>query len=167
MQHDPAVAHGVDVFIGDVVGQRDRRLARIGLGLAADGQLAACNIDPLGLELDIEIVRKAELAVDRQAAQRRRTDVEDHCPCPGRDRHRVAFARHLALSGHEAGSDQSDRWTAEAGACAGMSTGGVSATPASPKPRTAGRSKQRESNRRSCVRMMSIPSLGTVSPAVH
>ena len=94
--HDATVPHGIDVFIGEIVGQGDRRLVRIGLGLAADVELAALHIDPLGRQREIAIVRKAELAVDRQAAQRRRTDVENDVLVPA-DRHRVAFARHLAV----------------------------------------------------------------------
>ena len=94
--HDPAVPHGIDVFIGDVVGEGDRRLVRIGLGFAADVQFAARHIDPLGRQIEIAIVRKAELAVDRQTAQRRRTDVEDDVLAPA-NRHRVIRARHLPV----------------------------------------------------------------------
>ena len=65
-----------------------------GSGLAADLQLAPAQVDPLGFELDIAIVRKAELAVDGQAAQRRRIDVEDDFHVAA-DRDGVAFARHL------------------------------------------------------------------------
>ncbi len=95
-EHDPAVAHAVDVFTRDVVGQGDRGLVQIGMGLAADVQLAARQIDPVGLQLEIAGVREAELAVDGQAAQRRRTDVEDDVLVPA-DRHRVAFAWDLAI----------------------------------------------------------------------
>ena len=94
----------IDIFIGDVVGQGDRRLARIGIGFAADRQLAAVQVDPLGVEPDIGVVRKAELAVDRQAAQRRRIDVEDDF----RARAIVTFspAPGTRPSGQPAGSDQ-------------------------------------------------------------
>ncbi len=93
--HDAAVAHGVDVLILDGVGQGDGRLAGVGLGLAADVQLAAGQVDPLGRQLQILVVGEAELAVDGQAAERRRTDVEDDVPVPA-DGHRLARARHLA-----------------------------------------------------------------------
>src|SRR5690606_27286001 len=62
-QHDAAVAHRVDVFTRMIVGQRDRGLASIRLGLAADVEFAAAQINPLGLEVDIAVVRKPELAV--------------------------------------------------------------------------------------------------------
>ena len=95
-QHDPTVAHGVDVLVLDVVGQGDDGLARVGMGLAADVELAAGQIDPVGPQLEVPVVGEAEPALDRQAAQGRRTDVEDEAPV-ARDGHRVAFARDLAV----------------------------------------------------------------------
>ena len=94
--HDAAVPHGIHIFIGDVVGQGDRCLARIRLGLAADVELAALQINPVGLQLRIEIVREAELAMNRQTAQGRGIDVEDNVLVPT-DRHRAACARHLPV----------------------------------------------------------------------
>src|SRR5690606_39853398 len=73
-QHDPAVAHRVDVLTGDRVGQRDRRLAGVGPVLAADVQLAAAQVDPLALDTDVDVVGDGQPAVDRQAAQGRRID---------------------------------------------------------------------------------------------
>src|SRR5690606_26595139 len=40
-QHNAAIAHGVDVFARMIVGERDRGLAGIRLGLTADVELAA------------------------------------------------------------------------------------------------------------------------------
>ena len=40
-EHDAPVAHGVDVLALDLIGQRDRRLARVGPRLGTDLQLAA------------------------------------------------------------------------------------------------------------------------------
>jgi hypothetical protein len=94
-QHDAAVAHRVDVLAGDLVGEGDRSLPRIGLGLAADLQLATAQVDPLGGKLEVAVVGEPELAVDGQAAQRRGADVEHDLEVAG-DRDRVAFARHLA-----------------------------------------------------------------------
>src|SRR5690606_30708075 len=73
---DPAVSHAVDVFARDIVGQGDRRIARVRLALVTDLQLPAQQY-PLGGELEIRVVGKAELAVDIHAMQRRRTDIED------------------------------------------------------------------------------------------
>ena len=67
-------------FIIDVVGEGDCRLARVGAGLSADFQFPVQH-DPLGGQFKVAIVCEAEFAVDRQTAQRRRTDVEDHVPC--------------------------------------------------------------------------------------
>src|SRR6185503_12591150 len=55
----------------------DGRLACVGFGFGAYFQLPVHH-DPLGGQLDVGFVREAELAFDMQAAQRRRTDVEDH-----------------------------------------------------------------------------------------
>src|SRR5690606_1153136 len=63
-QHDAAVAHRVDVFAWELVGERDRGLAGVRLVLAADVELAAAQINPLGLEVHIAVVRKPELAID-------------------------------------------------------------------------------------------------------
>ncbi len=95
-EHDPAVAHGVDVLVGHLVGQGDRRVVPVGFGLAADLQLAAPQVDPLGVEPDVAIVREAELAVDRQAAQRGRIDVQDHVDVAGDD-DGIAFAGHFPV----------------------------------------------------------------------
>ena len=69
--HDPAVV------TRDIVGEGDGRLARVGLGFGADFQFPV-HEDRLGGQLDVGFVREAEFAVDSQAAQRRRTDVEEH-----------------------------------------------------------------------------------------
>ena len=77
-EHDAAVTHAThDVFALDVVGEGDGRLARVGAGFAADLQLPVHH-DPLGGQFQVGVVREAEFAVDRQTAQRRRTDVEHH-----------------------------------------------------------------------------------------
>src|SRR5690606_22853253 len=89
---DPAVTHAVDVLVGDVVGQGDRRVARVGLALAADLECPA-EQNPLGRELEILVIRKAEPAVDMHAIERRRTDVEDDVHACG-DRDDVAFLGH-------------------------------------------------------------------------
>ncbi len=94
--HDPAVTHARhDVFTLDVIGEGDGRLARVGAGFAADGQLPVQH-DPLGGQLQVGIVREGELAVDGQTAQRRRTDVEDHFLVPA-DGDLVACDGHLAV----------------------------------------------------------------------
>ena len=67
--HDAAVTHADhDVLALDVVGEGDGRLAGVGPGFGADGQLAVEH-DPLGGQLQVGVVGEAELAVDRQAAQ--------------------------------------------------------------------------------------------------
>jgi hypothetical protein len=77
-EHDAAVTHaGHDVFTLDVVGEGDGRLAGMGAGFAADGQLAVQH-DPFGGQLQVGVVREGELAVDGQAAQWRRADVQHH-----------------------------------------------------------------------------------------
>jgi hypothetical protein len=96
-QHeDAAVAHGADVFIGDIVGQGNDGIACVALRLAADLQFAASQIDPLGGEVDVAIISEAELAVDGEAAQRWGRDVEDDAAV-ARNGHRVAGTRHLAI----------------------------------------------------------------------
>ena len=100
-EHDPAVTavirstHATDVFVFDVVGEGDGRLARVGPGFGADLQFPVQH-DPLGGQFKVGIVGEAEFAVDRQTAQRRRTDVEDHVLafCNG---DRVACDGHLAV----------------------------------------------------------------------
>ena len=82
-EHDPAIAavvraaHATDIFVLDVVGERDGRLACMGPGFRADCQFPVQQ-DPLGGQFEVGIVGEAEFAVDRHTAQRRRTDVEDH-----------------------------------------------------------------------------------------
>jgi hypothetical protein len=94
--HDAAITHaGHDVFVGDGVGEGDRRVARVRVRFAADGQLAVQH-DPLGGQLEIGSVREGELAVDRETAERRRTDVEDHVLVSTND-DLVACDRHLAV----------------------------------------------------------------------
>ena len=78
-----------------VVGEGDGGLAGVGLGFGADRQLAVQH-DPLGGQLQVGVVREGELAVDGQAAQRRRADVEDHFLVLG-DRDLVACGRHLVV----------------------------------------------------------------------
>ena len=81
-EHDPAVTavirstHSTDIFVFDVVGEGNGRLARVGPGFGADFQFPVQH-DPLGGQFKVGIVGEAEFAVDRQTAQRRRTDVED------------------------------------------------------------------------------------------
>src|SRR5687767_7985121 len=48
----------------------------MGPGFGADFQFPVQQ-DPLGGQFKVSVVGKAEFAVDRQTAQRRRTDVED------------------------------------------------------------------------------------------
>ena len=82
-EHDPAVTavirstHSTDIFVFDVVGEGNCRLACMGPGFGADFQFPVQH-DPLGGQFKVVIVGEAEFAVDRQTAQRRRTDVEDH-----------------------------------------------------------------------------------------
>ena len=94
--HDAAVTHaGHDVFIGDGIGERDRRVARVRGGFAADRELAVQH-DPLGRQLEVGVVRERELAVDRETAERGRADVEDHVLVAA-DRDLVAGDWHLAV----------------------------------------------------------------------
>ena len=59
--HDPAVAHAHHaVFVLDVVGEGDGRLARVGLGLGADVQLPVQH-DPLGGQLQVGLSAKLSL----------------------------------------------------------------------------------------------------------
>jgi hypothetical protein len=81
-ERDPAVAavirstHSTYVFVFDVVGEGNCRLACMGPGFGADFQFPVQQ-DPLGGQFKVSVVGEAEFAVDRQAAQHRRTDVED------------------------------------------------------------------------------------------
>jgi hypothetical protein len=59
--------HPPDVFILDVVGEGDGRLACMGPGFGADLQLPVQH-DPFGGQFDVRGVCEAELAVDRQTA---------------------------------------------------------------------------------------------------
>src|SRR6185503_17022714 len=94
--HDPAVTHaGHDVFVGDGVGEGDRRVARVRARFAADRELAVQH-DPLGGQLEVGVVRERELAVDRETAERGRADVEDHVLVAA-DRDLVAGDWHLAV----------------------------------------------------------------------
>ena len=70
-------AHSTDIFVFDVVGEGNGRLAGMGPGFGADFQFPVQH-DPLGGQFKVGIVGEAEFAVDRQTAQRRRTDVEEH-----------------------------------------------------------------------------------------
>ena len=74
--HDPAVTHSIQFFIRDIVGEGDGRLALVGFGFGADFQFPVHH-DPFGGQLEVGFVREAEFAFDMQAAQRRRTHVED------------------------------------------------------------------------------------------
>ena len=89
-QHDAAVAHGVDVLALDRVGERDRGGAGKRASLAADRQLAAGQVDPLGGQREIALVGEGQLALHDDAAQRGRRNVEHHLDI-ARDRHRIAF----------------------------------------------------------------------------
>ena len=73
---DAAITHAVDVLIGNRVGQGDRRIGRVRHARAAGTQLPAQQ-NPFGRELDIVVVGKAELPVEVDAIERRRTDVEN------------------------------------------------------------------------------------------
>src|SRR4029077_11186266 len=87
-EHDAAVTavgrstRAGDVFVFDVVGEGNGRLACMGPGFGADFQFPVHH-DPLGGQFEVGIVGETEFAVDRQAGQRRRTDVEDDVLVPG------------------------------------------------------------------------------------
>jgi hypothetical protein len=70
-------------------------LACMGPGFGADFQFPVQH-DPLGDEFEVGIVREAEFAVDRQTAQRRRTDVEDYFLARWND-DLVTGARHASV----------------------------------------------------------------------
>jgi hypothetical protein len=82
--HDPAVNaltrdtrwRNADVFAFHIVGEGNRRFARVGPGFGADFQFPVQH-DPLGGQLKVLVVCEAESAVDRHTAERRRTDVEN------------------------------------------------------------------------------------------
>ena len=109
-EHDPAVTavirstHSTDIFVFDVVGEGNGRLARMGPGFGADFQFPVQH-DPLGGQFKVGVVGEAEFAVDRQTAQRRRTDVEDARPCP-LAMVTLSPAAGTLRSGQVAGSDQ-------------------------------------------------------------
>src|SRR5262249_213987 len=65
------------IFVFDVVGEGNCRLAGVGFGFGADFQFPVHH-DPLGGEFKIFIIREAQSAVDRQTVQRRRTGIEDN-----------------------------------------------------------------------------------------
>ena len=95
--HDAAVTHADhDVLALDVVGEGDGRLAGVGLGFGANGQLAVQH-DPLGGQLQVGVVGEAELAVDGHAAQGGRADVQHHVLVLADD-DLVACGWHLACS---------------------------------------------------------------------
>src|SRR6185312_931311 len=81
-----------DVFALDVVGEGDGRLARVGFGFRANLQRPVHH-DPLGGQLQILVIREAERAVQLEAMQRRRTDVEDNV-------HVLRNGDHVVLGGH-------------------------------------------------------------------
>ena len=94
-EHDAPIAHAHQLLTLDVVGQRDGGLVLVGLGFGADLQLPVHH-DPLGGQGQVGLVREAQLAVDRQAVQRRWTHVQHHvlATC---DLHLVAGDRHLVV----------------------------------------------------------------------
>src|SRR6185436_9684319 len=81
--HDPAVnavirsTHSTYIFVVDVVSEGNRRLARVGFGFRANLQLPVQH-DPLGGQFKIFVISETQFAVDRQTAQRRRTDIDDN-----------------------------------------------------------------------------------------
>ena len=97
--HDPAVTAVIrstrssHIFVFDVVGEGNCGLARMGPGFGADFQFPVHH-DPFGGQFQIFIVRKAQFAVDRQTAQRRRRDVEDDVHILFNGDHSI-FGRHL------------------------------------------------------------------------
>jgi hypothetical protein len=100
-EHDPAVhaiiraTDAADIFVFDVVGEGNRRLAGMGPGFGADLQFPVHH-DPLGGQLEVGSVGEGQFAVDVQTAQRRRTDVEDDLlACGNGDR--LACARHASV----------------------------------------------------------------------
>src|SRR6185312_10741892 len=82
-EHHPAVTavirstDSAHIFVFDVVGESNGRLARVG-GLFSPNLQLPVHHDPLGGQFKILTVCEAQFAFDRQAVQRRRTDVEDH-----------------------------------------------------------------------------------------
>jgi hypothetical protein len=60
----------------DIVGQRNRRVARVGIAFSANLQLAAVQ-DPLGGKLDFLVIGKDERAVQVNTIQSWRTDIKD------------------------------------------------------------------------------------------
>jgi hypothetical protein len=81
-EHDPAVAavtratDTTHVFVFNVVGEGNGRFARVGSGFGADFQCPVHH-DPFGGQFEIIVVSEAQRAIDRDTAQRRRSDVED------------------------------------------------------------------------------------------
>jgi hypothetical protein len=82
----PAITHaGHRIFARIVVGERDRRVGGVRACFGADFELTMQH-DPLGGQLEVAIIRKAELALDIDAIQSRRADVEhDVHACTDRD----------------------------------------------------------------------------------
>ena len=98
--HDSAVTaiigtHAGEIFAFDVVGESDGRLARVRSGFGANLQFAVQH-DPLGAQLEVLVVGEGEFAVDRQATQRRRADVEEDVLARGNG-DLVACDRYLAV----------------------------------------------------------------------
>src|SRR5437762_6359658 len=82
-EHDAAVnlvrvsTDSTDVFVFDVVGEGDGRLARVRSLFSADLQFPVQH-DSLGGQFNVLIVCEAEFAVDGHTVQRRRSDVENY-----------------------------------------------------------------------------------------
>ena len=99
-EHDPAVTavistQSTKIFVFDVVGEGNCRLARVGFGFRANLQLPVHH-DPLGGQFEIFIIGEAQLAVDRQTVQLRRADIEDNIHVP-RNGDNGVFAGHLLV----------------------------------------------------------------------
>ena len=149
--HDPAVTavirstDSTHIFVFDVVGEGNCGLARMGPGFGADFQFPVHH-DPFGGQFQIFIVRKAQFAVDRQTAQRRRSDIEDdvHVLINGD----TASLPGTFLSGQVAGSDQRFALAVEVFCCALR-------TAYPPRPKKAGTSNER--NKRERFRIVKSP----------
>ena len=68
-------AAGHRVLTLNVIGQGDRRISRMRINQGADFELTG-QCDPLGRQFEVGIVPEAELAVNVEAIQSRRADVE-------------------------------------------------------------------------------------------
>ena len=93
--HDAAVAHAHQLFAFIIIGERNGGFMLMGLVFGANLQFAE-HQDPFGRQRQVGLIRKHQFAVDGQAVQGRRTDIQQHLLVTG-NRHLVTGSWHLVV----------------------------------------------------------------------